>query len=94
MGTTGFIVLLAGALVLGIIVQYVGQARSGFDWLVTAVAAAVGSYVASEWLGGASTWGPQLDGLYILPALIGAIVLGAVVEYAARRVSPRRRVPA
>lgn len=94
MGTGGFILLLAGALVIGIIVQFVGQARSGYDWLITAIAAAIGGFAASEWLAGASTWGPEVDGLFVLPALIGAVILGAVVEYAVRAFSPRRQLPA
>lgn len=94
MGTAGFIVLLAGALGLGILGQFAGRARSGYDGLITAIAAAIGGFVASEWLGGASTWGPEVDGLFVLPGLIGAVILGAVVEYAVRAFSPRRRLPA
>lgn len=62
MGTTGLILLLAGAPTLGILAQFVGQARSGYDWLISAMAAAVGGFVGSEWLGGVSTWGPDVDG--------------------------------
>lgn len=94
MGTAGFILLLVGALVLGLIAQFLGQARFGYDWLITAIGAAIGGFVASEWLGGASTWGPEADGLFVLPALIGAVIVGALVEYAVRRLSSRPRLTA
>ena len=91
MGSTGFLLLVAGAVVLGTIAQYSGHAGSRWDWLITAIAAAIGGYVASEWLGGVSTWGPEMDGLFVLPALIGAVIVGGLVEYGVRRLLPGRR---
>ena len=92
MGAGGLILLVAGAVVLGLIAQFLGQARSNYDWLITAVGAGIGGYVASEWLGAASTWGPELDGLFAVPALIGAVIVGAVVEFVVRTTSARARV--
>ena len=92
MGTGGFILLIAGAVGLGLIAQFLGQARSSYEWLITAIGAAIGGFAASEWLGGASTWGPEVDGLFVVPALIGAVIVGAIVEYVVRTTSPRPRV--
>ncbi len=84
MGIWGFIVLLVGAAVLGFAAQAVGRARYTYEWVIAGLGAAVGAYVASEWLGVASTWGPELDGLFVLPALIGAVILGGIVDLVTR----------
>jgi hypothetical protein len=52
----------------------------GWEWIATAAAALVGGYLGSEAVAGASTWGPVIEGLYVLPALIGAVILGGVVD--------------
>lgn len=85
MGVVGLLIMIVGAVVLGFAAQAIGTARTSYDWLITAVAAAVGAFLASEVLGIApGVLGPEFDGLYLLPALIGAIVLGAIVEYVFR----------
>jgi len=84
MGIWAVLLLVAVAVVIGIAAQVIGQAGSQFEWVVAAIAAGVGGFVASEWLGAASTWGPELDGMFILPALIGAIVVAAIVDFVFR----------
>ncbi len=80
--------LVLGAIVIGAIAHFVGERRTGFEGPVVAVAALVGGSLGSEAFGTYSTWGYEFEGLYVLPALIGAIVLAAVVDaivlYAAR----------
>jgi uncharacterized membrane protein YeaQ/YmgE (transglycosylase-associated protein family) len=80
MGFWGIILLLAGAGLIGIIERALHNGRSTNELIATSIAAALGGFVASEWLGALSTWGPQANGLYLFPALIGAIVVSAVVE--------------
>lgn len=87
MGLGAFIVLLVGTAVLGVVAQVLGKAHYSFEWLVAGIGAIVGGYVASEWLGPASTWGPEWDGLFFLPALIGALILGGLVDWIARSTS-------
>ena len=73
--------------VIGAIAQYIGRPGFGYDWLFTAAAALVGGWIGSEAFGTLSTWGPAFDGLYLLPALIGAVVLGGVVDALSRTVA-------
>jgi uncharacterized membrane protein YeaQ/YmgE (transglycosylase-associated protein family) len=84
MGTIGIVVLIAAALVVGAVAQYSLRARWGYEGAFTALAAAVGGFVASEYLGTLSAIGPQYDGLAIIPALVGALVLAALAELAMR----------
>lgn len=74
------IVLVLGALLVGAIAQYIGRVTFGYEWIVAAVGAFVGGWLGSEAFGTFSTWGPVFDGLYLLPALIGAIVVGGAVD--------------
>jgi hypothetical protein len=79
-GTAAAVALVAGALVIGGVAHLMGSVTVRYQWLVTGVAALVGGYVGSESLGALSTWGYEFDGLFILPALLGAVVVGGVVD--------------
>lgn len=72
--------LVAGAVVIGGIAQITGAVTNGYQWLVVGLAALVGGYVGSEALAGLSTWGLEFEGLFVLPAIIGAVVVGGVVD--------------
>jgi uncharacterized membrane protein YeaQ/YmgE (transglycosylase-associated protein family) len=74
------IVLVLGALAVGAIAQYIGRVTFGYEWIIAAAGAVVGGWLGSEAFGTLSTWGPVFDGLYLLPALIGAIVVGGTVD--------------
>lgn len=78
------VLLVIGALVIGAIAQYIGRVVIGYEWVFTAVAALVGGWLGSEAFGTLSAWGPVFDGLYILPALIGGVVLGAATDAVVR----------
>jgi uncharacterized membrane protein YeaQ/YmgE (transglycosylase-associated protein family) len=65
------ILLVLGALIFGAIAQVIGRVVVGYEWIFTAVAALVGAWIGSEALGTLSTWGPEFEGLYVLPAVIG-----------------------
>lgn len=84
LGVGGWLVLLAGALLFGVVAQFIGEARTGFEWLADAIAAALGAVVASEFIISARTFEPVWDGLAIVPALVGGLVLGIVVEVVTR----------
>lgn len=87
MDSTGLLILAGGAVVLGVIAQLIGETRTGFEWFAAAVGALVGGWIGSEALGTLSTWGPVVGDLYVLPALMGAIVLGVVVDFVVRTVT-------
>jgi uncharacterized membrane protein YeaQ/YmgE (transglycosylase-associated protein family) len=78
------ILLIAGALVLGALPLFVGETKTGYEWLVSAAAVLVGGWLGSEAFGSLSTFGPAFDGLYLVTALIGGIVLGVIVDAAIR----------
>jgi uncharacterized membrane protein YeaQ/YmgE (transglycosylase-associated protein family) len=78
------ILLIAGALLIGVLASMIGEVRVGWEWAATAGAALVGGYLGSEALGTASTWGPVFEGLYIVPAIIGGLVLGVFVDALSR----------
>jgi uncharacterized membrane protein YeaQ/YmgE (transglycosylase-associated protein family) len=84
LGLGGWLVVLAGALLFGVIAQFIGETRTGYEWLVDGIAAALGAVIASEFIISARTWEPVWDGLAIVPALIGALVLGIAVEVVTR----------
>ena len=84
MGLGGWLVLFAGALLFGIVAQFVGEARTGYEWLVDGVAAALGAVIASEFIISLRTFEPVWDGLALVPAVIGGLALGLVVEIATR----------
>lgn len=89
MGLGAFAVVIVAALVLGFLVQMFLKPKTPYEWLITGVGAAVGGWLASEitwtqWFTGLTDLGPQFDGLLIIPAVIGGIVIGAIVEGIAR----------
>ena len=78
------VLVVAGALVFGIIAQFIGETRTGFEWLVDAIGFTIGAVVASEFIVALQSSGPVWDGLALVPALIGGLVLGTGVELATR----------
>jgi len=80
MSTFAALLLVAGALVIGLVAHFIGEVNVGYEWATTGVAALVGGYLGSEAFGTLSTLGPAFEGLYVVPALIAAIVVGGVVD--------------
>ncbi len=80
MSTVAALLLVLGALLIGVVSQYIGDVTVGYEWAVTGAGALIGGYLGSEAFGTASTWGPEFQGLYVLPAIIGALIVGFVVD--------------
>jgi uncharacterized membrane protein YeaQ/YmgE (transglycosylase-associated protein family) len=80
LGIWGAIIMIAFALVLGVVAQMYGTKHSTYEWLITGIAALAGAFVASEYLGTFSAFGPQYDGVALVPALIGAVVIGVIAD--------------
>ena len=83
MGVMDVAILVVGALVIGFTAWFVGETHYSFEWLITALAAFVGGY-ASQLFGGVSVWGPAIGALYLVPALVGALLVAAIVDYLLR----------
>lgn len=91
MGFGAFAVVIIAALVVGVLVQMYLNPKSAYEWLIAGIAVGVGGWLASEitwtqWFTGLTNLGPQWDGLLIIPAVIGGLVLGAIVMVVARMV--------
>jgi uncharacterized membrane protein YeaQ/YmgE (transglycosylase-associated protein family) len=87
LGLGGWAMLIVGSLIFGVLAQFVGETRTGFEWLVDAIAAAVGALVASEFIVAWQAMGPVVDGLALVPALVGGLVVGLAVEIATRYIT-------
>ena len=87
LGIVGWMVLVVGALVFGAIAQFVGETRTGFEWLGDAIGFGIGALVASEFIIGWQAFEPVFDGLALVPALIGGLVVGLIVEVTTRLVT-------
>jgi uncharacterized membrane protein YeaQ/YmgE (transglycosylase-associated protein family) len=84
LGFGGWALLIVGAVIFGVVAQFIGQTRTGFEWVVAGIAAGFGALFASEFIVAWQTFEPVWDGLALVPALLGGLVLGIVVEVATR----------
>ena len=84
LGLGGWILLILGAVVFGVVAQFIGETKTGFQWLVDSIAAGLGAIIASEFIVGLQAYGPVWDGLALVPALVGGVVLGGIVELSTR----------
>lgn len=84
LGLWGAALLIVGSIVFGVVAQFIGETKTGFEWVVDAVAAGIGALFASEFIVAWQAAGPVWDGLAIVPALIGGLVVGLLVEVATR----------
>jgi uncharacterized membrane protein YeaQ/YmgE (transglycosylase-associated protein family) len=84
LGLGGWSVVIIGALVIGVVAQFIGETRTGFEWLVVAIGAAIGAVVASEFIVDMRTFEPVWDGLALVPALVGGLIVGVVVDAVTR----------
>jgi len=80
MGALAIVSLAVGSVVLGVVLQLIGDVEFGYEWIVTAVAAFAGGFIVSEWIIAFQTIEPVWDGMAILPAIGGALVVGIVVD--------------
>ena len=84
LGLGGWILLIVGALAFGVIVQLATEPSTGFEWLVDAIAAGVGALFASEVVIAWRAVEPVWDGLALIPAILGGLVVGVIVDLATR----------
>ena len=91
MGIGAFAIVVVAALILGVLVQMYLNPKTGYEWLIVGVGASVGAWFASEitwtqWFTGLTDLGPQFDGLLVIPAVIGGLLIGTIVGAVARTV--------
>ncbi len=99
MGFLAFGSIVIVALIAGFAVQLMRQKSLTYEWLVVALSVAFGAYFASEtWVGstvfeGIKDWGWSFDGMYVIPAVIGALVMAVVADLGVR-LGPPEQLPA
>lgn len=78
------LVLVAGAIVIGLIAQVIGDVRASYHWGIVAVFALIGGLAASEFIVDWQAFKPVWEGLALVPALIGGVVLGVIADVVVR----------
>jgi uncharacterized membrane protein YeaQ/YmgE (transglycosylase-associated protein family) len=84
LGLGGWALLVVAAFAFGVLAQFIGDTRTSYEWLIDGIAFGIGAVVASEFLVALRTFEPVWDGLALVPALIGGLALGLIVEVATR----------
>ena len=84
LGFLGLTVLIVGSVVVGVVYHLIGSPTFNYEWIASSIGGFVGGFVASEWIIGFREFAPVYDGLAIVPALLGGLVVGAVVAASAR----------
>lgn len=90
MGLLAFFTIVILALVAGFAVQYFVKRPIGNEWLIVALAGAFGAYFFSETIvsstlfEGFKSWGPQWDGMFVVPAVIGGVLLALIADLGVR----------
>ncbi len=81
MGLLAWLILLALSAALATAAQYTffraDRGPTDYDWVYIAGGALLGGFTGSVWY---AHLGPVVDGLSLIPALIGAVILGALAE--------------
>ena len=70
-------VLIVGA-IIGLIAGAITNKGGSMGWIANIVAGLVGSAIGQALLG---SWGPQLAGMALVPSIICAIIVVAVVSF-------------
>lgn len=79
-------VLIVGA-IIGAIAGAITSKGQSMGWLSNIIAGLIGSSLGEAFLG---SWGPQLAGMAIIPSIVGAIILVALVSFIMSRLNMGR----
>lgn len=69
--------LIVGA-IIGAIAGAITSKGKSMGWFANIIAGLVGSAIGEGFLG---HWGPQLAGMALIPSIIGAVIVVAVVSF-------------
>ena len=75
--------LIVGA-IIGLIAGAITNKGGSMGWIANILAGLVGSLVGQSLLG---TWGPSLAGMALIPSIIGAVIVVAVVSFILARMN-------
>lgn len=81
MGIWAWLILLAISAALATAAQYTlfrhDRGMHDYDWVYIAAGALLGGFTAHVWYSG---FGPVVDGLNLVPALLGAVIMATLLE--------------
>ena len=69
--------LIVGA-IIGVIAGAITNKGKSMVWIANILAGLVGSFVGQALLG---SWGPSLAGMALIPSIVGAVIVVAVVSF-------------
>ena len=69
--------LIVGA-IIGVIAGAITNKGKSMGWIANILAGLVGSFVWQALLG---SWGPSLAGMALIPSIVGAVIVVAVVSF-------------
>ena len=69
--------LIVGA-IIGVIAGAITNKGKSMGWIAKILAGLVGSFVGQALLG---SWGPSLAGMALIPSIVGAVIVVAVVSF-------------
>ena len=69
--------LIVGA-IIGVIAGAITNKGKSMGWIANILAGLVGSFVGHALLG---SWGPSLAGMALIPSIVGAVIVVAVVSF-------------
>lgn len=70
-------VLIVGA-IIGMIAGALTSKGTSMGWIANIIAGLLGSFIGQSLFG---TWGPTLAGMALVPSILGAVILVAVVSF-------------
>lgn len=74
----GFIWSLIVGAIIGVIAGAITNKGESMGWIANIIAGLVGSAVGQAIFG---SWGPSLAGMAVIPSIIGAVIVVAVVSF-------------
>jgi hypothetical protein len=85
MAPIAFVLVIGGALVIGVACHFVGRAREGYEWEIGTVGALYGGLLANGIFATSVPPAQGYDGLSVIPAVLGGAFLGGLIVFMFRR---------
>jgi hypothetical protein len=79
----GIVALATLSVIYGLALAFIGDVRIGYEWLITAVAAFIAAFIASEYLA-MQSFEPLWEGIAVVPAIVAGVLVGFVADLIAR----------
>ncbi len=84
MGLVGFGTLIVLGIAAALVARVVGHTHYEHETLLAGAGAVIGAYFGSGLGSAISNSGPSLDGLVLVPATVGAVIVAGIVDVMGR----------